>query len=511
MTVVQNRVPREMEKWDSPPERSPYLQPSNEVVFALALFYIALPCLIFLVFYVHPLLSLPLIMALGSLLYKLLFGENWIWSPGLYVPASVLSLSLLFIVGIPTGHSVYDWIKHWALINEIANRPWPVTVTLHGQNEYLRYYLAAYLVPAAVHKTVPKIPVVVPVTVWFFIGYLLIFRLIGVAYQKRTIFVATIGMVLTLMLAGGDAYARHVIGVLIGAPLPGWMGFHYHAWPTMVKAKLQFASVLTNLAWVPNQSIAVFIVSAMLLMDRSQGSLARTIMAYGLMSLWSPYGMIGLLPLILLRVALDWRSLPNTHTIAVLIAAISFALLVATYLSTELPQGGFCATCIFRHPNEIWFIALFLLIELSTFALLLRRRIFSDRYCFVALITLALIPLFHGETIDFVARSSMGPLFVLALRSAERILDTRLTRTHPVPVALALALSLPTSLSEIVFHIEKGAAYRTTQASKLPEAFWSSLSSRPDITVTEFFNICGWKYESQYFSAKKPRSLRSAR
>ena len=184
---------------------------SNDAIFAVGLCYIAGPCLLFLISFVHPLVGWPLAAAIGWLLYKLLVGTKWRWTPAAYLPAAFVSTALVMIVGIPTGHSAYDWIKHWALINEIADHPWPVIVNLQGENTYLRYYLAGYLVPALIHKTIPAIPIVVPVTLWFFLGYMLVFRITAVMFGRRSPIVVAIGMVLTTMLGGADAFARHAI------------------------------------------------------------------------------------------------------------------------------------------------------------------------------------------------------------------------------------------------------------------------------------------------------------
>ena len=273
----------------------------------------------------------------------------------------------------------------------------------------------------------------------------------------------------------------------------------------------QFVSELTSLAWVPNQSIPVLLMAAMILMDRGDKSLARVILGYGLLSLWCPFGMIGLLPLVLLRVAQDRRRLIKFPTLTASFIGVTFALSMISYLTTELPKGGLCLTCVAARSNEILRVAVFLVIDLFPFALLLRRKLLTDQYCATALTTLIVIPFFHGDAIDFVARGSIGPLFILALRSTEQLLNFQAVRRHLIPVTLALAACLPTTLSELTFHLQKGAVYRTLDPKEFPEAaFLAMFSTSTNINAREFLDACGWNYESQYFSHSKPKLLKSS-
>ncbi len=502
MIQTQDEV-RSAKRKSSKVQREFHLETNANGVFALGLCYIAAPCLIFLASFVRPLIGFPLAAALAWLLYTAL-RTRWNWSPALYGVAAIFAAALVMVVGIPKGHSAYDWVKHWALINEIADHTWPVCIKLHGIPSYLRFYLAAYLSPALIHKTIPLIPVSVLATVWFLLGYLLVFRVSAVPYERRSLGVAAVGMAVPMVLSGADAYLRHLPYTTMGQ-MHGWIGFHYGN----RGSPLEFASGLSSLAFVPHQSIPIFIVTAMIVMDRGENSLARVILAYSLLALWSPYGMIGLLPVMLLRLAQARNQLISKQNLVAIGVGVTFTLLVVSYLSTELPQAGPCVTCIVQRADEILPVILFLLMELCAFQLLLGQNLFTDSFCAIAFATLVLIAFMHGETVDFVARGAIGPLFILGLRGTEFLLDFKAPRMRLLPVTLAALICLPTALSEIAFHYQKGAAYRTPDGKKLQEAEWLSIfSPNPNVNAEQFFDTCGWKFESQYFSHTRPKVLK---
>lgn len=481
----------------------------HDAAFTLALMYVALPCLIFLLGFVRPVLGLPLAALLAGAIWQAAQPLGWRINWRDYLAPLLAAAALVAIVGIFTGHAAYDWIKHWALINEIADKPWPVQVELQGEPKYLRFYLAAYLVPALLHK-LTGLPTAVVTAAWYLLGFTLLFRLLASNWLRRPAWVAFAAIVLVLMIGGADALAEHSLRALDGRPLPVWFGVHYEGWvKRSFMVSLQFASILTNMAWVPHQSIPVLMAAAMILNDRGARAVERLVLVYGLMALWSPYGMIGLLPLVLYRVLPHWRHALTPPALSAIVAGGAFALLSISYLATEMPQAGMCVSCFGENVTQYTIYLPFFLVELLPFVLILRRRIWQDPYCALAGATLLLIPMLHGDTLDFIARGSMGSLLVLALRSAQALLDAPLTRKQLALAALAFALCLPTTASEVIYHASNGAGQKIVDASKSKRLSWASQFSRSgDIHAPEFFDECGWDYESQYFIVTKPWILK---
>jgi len=481
----------------------------HDTAFTLALLYVALPCLIFLLTFVQPALGLPLAAALAFALWQAAMPLHWRFDWREYLVPLLVAAALVALVGIVTGHAAYDWIKHWALINEIADNPWPVRLELQGEPSYLRFYLAAYLVPALLHKA-SGMSTAAATAAWYLLGFTLLFRLFAGGWLRRPAWVALAGVLIVLMVGGADALAEHALRELIDRPMPVWFGVHYEGWATRAfRVGLQFASVLTNMAWVPHQSIPVLVAAAMIVGDRGARAVERLVLVYGLMALWSPYGMIGMLPFMLYRALPHWRHVFTVPALSAVLAGGGFALLTISYLATEMPQAGMCAACLPENVLEFTSYIPFFLVELLPFVLILRRQLWRDPVCAVALGTLLLIPMLHGDTLDFVARGSMGPLLVLALRSAQVLLEAPLSRAHKALVALAFALCLPTTLSEVVYHASNGAGQKIVDQSKPLRERWASHFSRNgEIHAADFFDECGWDYVPQYFTSSKPRILK---
>jgi|GEM_PF-1434846 len=484
--------------------------PENDAAFTLALLYVALPCLVFLLAFVRPMLGLPLAAALVFATWQAAAPLRGRLSLRTWLGPAVAGAALVAVVGILNAESAWDWLKHWALINEIAGHEWPVRVELHGEQKYLRFYLASYLLPALARK-VTGLPVVAVTAAWYFLGYALVFRLAVSEWARRPAGFSIAAIVLLLMLGGADALSEHGLRALAGLPAyPVWLGIHYETWATgLLQPSLEFASVLTNLAWVPHQSIPVMFVAAMIVLDDGPQRLPRLILVYGLMALWSPYGMIGLLPLVLYRVMPDWRQAFTLPVAAAILAGGAFALLSISYLSTEMPQAGMCLSCAAQNATEVTTTIPFLFVELLPFVLILRRKLLKDPCCLLACLSLLAMPLLHGESLDFVGRGSMGPLFVLALRCAQSLLGVAIPRTQQIFAALAFALCLPTTVSELAYHASKGAGQKVVDQFKPESRRWASKFSRdPHIDAVRFLDECGWIYESQYFIRTKPSVLR---
>ena len=212
--------------------------------------------------------------------------------------------AVLAATGFPGGPFPLDWIKHWAVLEALAERPWPVVETIFGSREYLRYYLGGYVVPALAHKLFPAVGAPAFLVLWLLGGLVLMFRRIGAI--GATWRQGACGMLLFLALAGAEVYLAKYVPVNRAGP---WLGLHYDSWATMMRMPLEFSSMLTLLVWVPTQGIPTFLVTGLLVSALRGGALAPVFLTYGLLTLFSPYGALGLLPLIVTLALRRWREL----------------------------------------------------------------------------------------------------------------------------------------------------------------------------------------------------------
>lgn len=488
-----------------------YIEPSSIKVFSFAVFYLSIPAFLFLFGFVKPVFAYPIAVLLAvSLWFSTwhIYAKNQI---SLYVAAIIPALALVWLVGFPSGPFVWDWIKHWALINTLAENSWPIAIPLKEGVASLRFYIAAYLVPAGLHKLSTSLPIWLLTACWFGIGYLLIFRFVGIPFSKKGKLAVFLAMCALLIFAGADFFVENFFRLIHHYQINDWFGLHYEMWfANEFGWQAQYSSMLVALLWVPHQGIATFLVAGMIALNRGEQFLPKTLLAFGLLSLWSPYGMIGLLPLTLVLLIQYRNRCFNPYVILTASAGGAFALLIAFYLATDMPKNGMCISCGFS-IDYLHYTAGFLLVELITFGLILQKKLFTDRICFIALLTLLLIPRFGGEAADFVMRASMGPLFILSLRSIEVLSTWRLQviRTRLV-WAFALLLCLPTAMSEVVYQITDGSAHsRLDHKDPLTQGWFKTFAQSPQINVNEFFDICGWHYLPQYFTYQTPAGIKS--
>ncbi len=149
-------------------------------------------------------------------------------------------------------------------------------------------------------------------------------------------------MLVVLLLGGADFFAGTAWRAATGMGVQGVLGMHHEWWFYHLSGvPLQYSAMTTALLWAPNQAIATFLVATLL----SDGDRVRTpwraLCSYCLLALWSPLGMIGLLPLALytafrivrvgLRARAAWGALGAS-------AASGFG--IAWYLATDPPATG---------------------------------------------------------------------------------------------------------------------------------------------------------------------------
>ncbi|MET3465540.1 hypothetical protein [Variovorax atrisoli] len=490
-----------------------HLYPSRATTHRLEIAYLALPAVVFALGFLEWWvgIAVALLLSAGYVLMLLERSERPSGTWTVYV-AVCAATAVMVLAGFPSGPFAWDWIKHWALVNALGTEPWPVMLKLNGTEQHLRFYLGGYLVPALSHKLLPAISLHFALGAWFFGGFVLVFRSVCTLGATRWQVIAA--AIFFLVFGGADAFAEHVTRGLQKLPAAPWLGIHYEAWAANAFGlPLEFSSFLTALVWVPHQSIATFLVGGLILFNDRKSGVGAAALGYGLLALWSPYGMIGLLPLMLLRAWEKRREFLEWRTMIQVLAGVVIALCMIDYLSTELPSGGACFSCL---PNRLHLIPelfLFSAVELSVFALILRKRIMQDITCLISLATLLVLPLLHGQTPDLVMRASMGPLFVLGVRSIQTIFqESRNSLRALMPLVLALCLCIPSAASEAVY-IHTGAKAHTIFDSHDPlgQKWLRTVATRETYNVQEFFETCGWDFLPQYFSKEKPHLTRSSK
>lgn len=487
----------------------------------LTLAYLAAPMLLFSVGWLRPVWGLPLA-ALVALALALVLRtraddtepsqcRSSRWTPWIF------AVAVLFIMGFPAGPYAWDWIKHWALVNLLSETTWPALWdggSGGGGPLVLRFYTGAYLVPAGLHRLLPVGSPALWLGLWFGLGLVLVGHQVARQAQRQGGAPAVALLAFVLCGAGADAWADWAARGAQPSLDQLITGLHVDPWAQWLWGqRLQYTSNLGLLAWVPHQALATMLTAALLLGPPSAARWRRAVLAYGLLPLWSPLGAIGLLPLLVVRslpllgptrrAALrEWASW------AALAAAMAAAVAVAAYLSTDVPTGTLCVSCA---PLRLLLAAdflPFLAVELGAMLLLLSRRDINPLNA-CSLAVLLVLPLFYGETADFVMRASIGPLFLLTTAGAARLSAwPSLPQARRLLVLVAALLTAPTVVNEVVYHRSAGAAHRERPIDDPRHASWAGqFVARTDVTVQQFLDTCGWIYRRQYFTPQWPAVL----
>jgi len=240
------------------------------------------------------------------------------------------------------GFQYGDWPKHNSILRDLVTETWPVVYEIGGEQIMLTYY-TAYQLPAALAGKLFGWDVANHVLfIYTLFGLCLCALWIRFFTEVRwwwlfLIFVGFSGMdvvgqvISTVHQEPSLVEAASVLGERIRnfVHLEWWGGWGF----------AQYSSIAALIVLVPNQAIAGWLLTALILSDTRAGHLKVTALLYlGLCSLWTPFVGLGLVPLVLFLLVYEWRkngheiqlhgvlaSLPN-------IAGIATGLVIAVYL-----------------------------------------------------------------------------------------------------------------------------------------------------------------------------------
>jgi hypothetical protein len=185
----------------------------------------------------------------------------------------------------PFGHT-FDWLKHFAVINELAQHPWPPINNESGT--FLRYSLGYYLIPGLFTALFGYrwIEWFVFLQNWTGLFLLLALLLHKIRPARPLPFV-----LLFLLFSGLDlvGWLIHGNASSILAHKEWWAGSNY---------AFAYEGHATLFIWVPQHALAGMIAMALLLLPtQTQLVCSRHLALLGVAVLfWSPFAAIGLAP-----------------------------------------------------------------------------------------------------------------------------------------------------------------------------------------------------------------------
>ena len=261
-------------------------------MFTLAIAYLSLP--IFIVLFTF--FSTPFVILSSISLVVFIFclhnswqntqDKNLCWQYLIKYWQLMLFILILTAICIVFPIDVWDWEKHFAVMNTLVESSWPPVVDLNEETWFLRYCIAWYILPALLAKLFGLQFITLVTVIWtatgLFIAMLLAFH--NISKSPRLLK----AVLIFLVFSGLD-----IVGALLNNSLPA---LRYPQWPQTWVGWGEMWPVLTGIAWIPQHLIGASIGACLFLYNR-RVALQYSGLIAALVFLWSPFCALGLLPL----------------------------------------------------------------------------------------------------------------------------------------------------------------------------------------------------------------------
>ncbi len=397
----------------------------------------------------------------------------------------VSSAFLLAISGVGgIGYQDTDWPKHNAILKDLVEQPWPVVYERLQEPIPLVYYFAYYLPAAALGKLGGWSLANQALFLWTWIG-LVLAMLWFLVLARRASFAVVL---LFVLFSGLDVIGEWLVTPQVVALRPEYQSGvdwgHIERWAF----GWEYSSNVTGLFWVPNQALAGWIATGLLVYAISHSRDKRRQLYYcGLTILWSPFVTFGLAPFLLA----DWiaeqgtwldrlrhyMTLPNLcggGLLAIVALFYSAKLYLLSSLHGGVPQGFSLAAAQDRQAQVIGFalILVFCLLEFGLYSIL----IYGSRHDWnrkmqalfaAAMISLTLIPFYRfGAANDFAMRASIPSLFVLAILLTRALQSKSLATPWRLALVALVVIGAVTPAIEFRRHVSNIVAAGTIQPTQ---------------------------------------------
>jgi hypothetical protein len=330
----------------------------------LALAYLLLPVVVFLLTWVRPMLGLPV--CLVAVAAFVAFWHRQAQGPArpplsLVNWSFLLTLALVWTLLAGIGGAVWqasDYEKHNLAFHDLLLRSWPVSYNSGGESHYLCYGLGYYLVPALVARLISADCLPMATFLWGFLGVGLFFYWVATFSRspKKTL--------LIVLLFASTETLWHVYLHLLKNPHFAPAGEVIAANFERLGVSSDYSDSFTALQFRPQHVLPAWLGAALFYdLFWVRRSSRGAVLIWGACWLWSPLASLGLL-LIPLAAANRWRWRSALEPInfggAVLLAVLAIYFQGHVPLTERGPIWKFASG-----NNWLWCYPWFLLLELS--------------------------------------------------------------------------------------------------------------------------------------------------
>jgi hypothetical protein len=326
-----------------------------------------------------------------------------------------------FITALWAGHSgaggfayrTNDWLKHFAVLEDLSIHQWPVVYALpdHTEPVSLVYYSAYYLPSALIEKLFG----------WASSCYF---------WQFFTMSGVVLAVFWVAVLVGRSPWKIAFIFPLLGGldfigtflTQGKFMPWDYHHEWWVGLPVMQYSATSSLLVWVPQHALPGWIGTCLFMFyAKKQRGLRYLGLIMGFITLWSPFVFLGLIPFVFLEIlkalrkSLWWDIVSPANSLGIVIAAITTLYLYTQ--GNEIPTGWLWK---YWDIQTNWYLLiLFYLFEFGFF-FILSTEVWHSKvtpwrsWGILTFILLLIIPWYHmGIYNDFVMRASIPAITVM--------------------------------------------------------------------------------------------------
>ena len=367
----------------------------------------------------------------------------------------LISIAVLFIWVYFSGIGGFSFQNgdHWVrnpIYRDLCKYDWPLIYNLSEESSFIQsitgtgnvafsYYFTWWLIPALISKlfNLSELGHNVVLLVYSLIGLLLILyninRIIGKCTYKA--------LLILVFFSGMD-----IVRCLFYRK-PYYFVEHIEWWNDLFW--IQYSSNSTQLYWVFNQSIPLWIIMGLVMQldnNRFIGCLCALSFVY------SPWATLGIVPIAWVGSFFRKQSIKQAfnpiNTIVTIIIAVVYGVF---YMASSGSEGGIGTTLSFYRDRLFGFIIdylLFLIIEVVIYWVLIYKENKDDKYFWIVTLELLSFPLVWMRDGNFTMRASIPALFIFMI-----YIINSLYKTEKVYIKYALIITLLigsfTSISEI--------------------------------------------------------------
>ncbi|UZR92372.1 hypothetical protein [Chondrinema litorale] len=343
---------------------------------------------------------------------------------GKYLLAIAL-LSLLVTVYSGIGgytNQLIDFEKHNAVLFDLINNKWPVFYHNHQyikESVFLDYYLGWYLPPALLAKITSIYLTEFYSFAWSFLGlFLSIYWFLKIGGVKNW-------WAIFLFFLFGDLESVYTVIRFFTKSIFVWNFDWNFLLKELYLTDIIFANFSSNYAcqmtqyeWAPQHSLGAWVGTGIILQSSYLNKDNRFILLLGSLTLlWSPFVSIGLIPIILLSVS---RNIKSVFTWENFVAGLCLFIIMAVYYIAHYPQDFRWIWEMYKNSEGLYKVPLFIIVKFGIVLICIYPFIKNDKefkpLFFVVFISLSLIPFIYiGHQADFAMRASSPSWYILVI------------------------------------------------------------------------------------------------